>query len=204
MPRFHEQRPLFAPIAEAASRFDDCEEWPSLVVLGERLAPLRFAVDAKKTGRRARKAASLDTLYDARIQNEGVIPTRERSWHDFFNACVWATFPKSKHALSRAQYEIKARVLRTEAHLPNARSREEDRLTMLDEGGVLLLRGEKPIVFGHAIYEHFVSTSVPVRAKALAFEVPRAQLDESLAAALSKGTLAEHEAGSVVLDEVTW
>jgi hypothetical protein len=205
MPRFHEKRPLFAPIAGAASRFDDCEEWPSLFAMNERLAPLRFVIDVKKTGRRARKRAATGPLYDARIQHEGVIPTRERSWHDFFNACVWATFPNAKQALSARQLAFKEAALAKHSRLPNARSRDEDRLTMLDEGGVLLVRDEKPIVFGHAIYEHFVSTSDPVRAKALDFgDIPMASLDAALAERLEAGTLSECEAGSVVLDEVTW
>ena len=66
--------------------------------------------------------------------------------------------------------------------LPTARSKEQDAIAMLDEGGVVVLRAragggadenaEAIVVFGHAIYEGLVCGGPPVvRAAAYVVEV---------------------------------
>jgi hypothetical protein len=138
-PRFFDESALFAPIREVAERFARDEAFPSPErideVLGD-VAPVRF-VRALQTDKEP---------YDARIVHEGVVRTRDGSWHDFLNALVWATFPLAKTALHRRQHEIV---------VPGARRRtpEGDALAMLDEGGVFL---PKRLVFGHAIHESLV------------------------------------------------
>ena len=89
-----------------------------------------------------------------------MVPSRERSWHDFANALVWGTFPRAKAALHRRQAAlVAARIDPGAARLPAHRTREQDGLAMIDEGGVLALAApaaERWLVFGHAIYEGFV------------------------------------------------
>jgi hypothetical protein len=88
------------------------------------------------------------------------VPTRPRSWHDFLNALVWATFPRAKLALHTRQHEeLSARMTPDARTLPSSRSRVHDALALLDEGGVVLLgdgRRRVGIVFGHALYEGLV------------------------------------------------
>jgi hypothetical protein len=78
--------------------------------------------------------------------NDGMVRTRNESWHDFLNALVWATFPLAKTALHRRQHGLV---------VPKAprRTPEGDALAMLDEGGFFL---PNRVVFGHAIYEGLV------------------------------------------------
>lgn len=139
-PRFFERNELFAPIREVAMRFAGDETFPSPERIDEVLtgrAPVRFV-----------RATQADKEpYDARIVNEGVVRTRDGSWHDFLNALVWAAFPLSKTALHLRQHRIV---------VPGAKRRtpEGDALAMLDEGGTFL--GGSPVVFGHAIYESLV------------------------------------------------
>ena len=137
--RFFEASELFAPIREVAARFANEATFPAPDRIDEVLrdrVPIRF-VRASQHDKR---------LYDARIVNDGEVPTRDGSWHDFLNALVWATFPVAKAALHRRQHQI---VVPGAAH----RTPEGDALAMIDEGGVFL---PQKIVFGHAIYEGLV------------------------------------------------
>ncbi len=194
-PRFFEARPHFAPIAEAAARFARFEVFPTADDCTRAVPELgvRF-VAALPVPARRRRTEPIDAgaLYDGQIVLSGVVPTRSGSWHDFFNVLVWASFPRAKEALHRRQYEAHAaRVTSPVLRLPGARTREQDALAMVDEGGLLLLVAEgheaavdeaittasleslvalvqarraAALVFGHALYEHLVSSDADVRA----------------------------------------
>jgi Protein of unknown function (DUF3025) len=195
-PRFLERGPWFWPLAQAAQRFADRDDWPSASdydLLYEELAvtrgapALRFAANVRKEEKRgADGRVALHALYDGRIAR-GEVPTRERDWHDFFNALCFATFPFAKLALHARQFAaLAARVSPNATRLPNARTPEQDALTLFDEGGVavvveqgavaelaateqgdgtrrqviieaLAAQGRARVVpFGHALYEHMV------------------------------------------------
>lgn len=167
-----------------------------------------------------------EELYDARIDGRGELITRERSYHDLMNALVWAAFPRTKAALARRQHRaLVARTPETFVSLPGARTREQDALTMLDEGGALLVarvgrrghledvlladragvRGGKVfgpegdelaamVVLGHAVYEHLVCSSAPVRVAPFVVDelesdgpIERDAVDEAMASMLAAG-----------------
>ena len=140
--RFFEESTVFSAICEAASLFADHETFPSP-------EEIDLALHARAGVRFVRKEPREKVLYDTRIVSEGVVPTRVGSWHDFLNALVWATFPRAKAALHRRQFELVV------PHAPR-RTKEQDALAMLDEGGVFCLRPDAEVVFGHAIYESIV------------------------------------------------
>jgi hypothetical protein len=165
-PRFHEKHELFWPIARAAAPFARDTDWPGVDTYGRAFSPLgrapvRFEL-AAPAGRRRGKSLDTTRLYDARITRDGSVPTRERSWHDFLNALVWATFPRAKHALHERQHRVlQARIPAGARTLPARRSREHDALALIDEGGVVLIEGaggraSSMVLFGHAIYEGLV------------------------------------------------
>ncbi len=176
------------PIRALAARFAAFPEWPSIDGLNHTLADVlagtaRFVPCPPR--RRHRRSAPVEAsdLYDGRIALDGEVPTRLRSWHDFFNALVWAAWPRAKKRLHERQHEaIAARVAVPAWRLPSTRTPLLDRLAMLDEGGVVLLaepgpaaelaaalaRGDEAavararaegsadlLVFGHALYDHF-------------------------------------------------
>ena len=175
---------------EAARRFEDEPDWPTVdryrSLLGGR-CPVDFRVAEPRGRGRARagrRAARIS--YDASICDALTVPTRARSWHDLFNALVWGTFPRTKSALHRRQHDA-----RSASAEPGRRTREQDALALLDEGGVALLcedscwpaasaavedRGPERIaplsstarvlgvVYGHAIYEHLGCGGPTVRA----------------------------------------
>ena len=181
--------PWAATLRPAAQRLRDLVDWPTLDELDARLSPLvnppglrpvRFVASAPRS-RRA-KPRSVASLYDVRIHRDGDVPTRARNAHDLFNALVWATFPQSKRALARRQHDAHVRRLGLDARaLPNARSREQDTLAMIDEGGVL--QGPAgSVLFGHALYEHLLHGHADVRGYPVALE--GGPSDEALAGAL--------------------
>jgi DUF3025 family protein len=187
---------LLGELEAFARAFIDRAGWPTLdeyteLVDAERrtrapeLEPVRFATAAppKRRGR-ARAALDLAQLYDGRIALARQVPCLDASYHDLFNALVWAAFPRSKRALHARQFQALQRRWRPgETRLPNRRTPEQDALTIFDEGGAVLLTGppraavgtdEAParvVLFGHAIMEHVCFLSSPVRAAVLTLPV---------------------------------
>jgi hypothetical protein len=160
-------------------------EWPALATLEavvlEAGATTRAGL-AIRLERQVGKPRRGGPAYEERVDREGRLPTREASWHDFFNALAWAAFPAAKRALSGrlAQALDRSRAAKA-ARRPHARTREQDALALLDEGSVLF--GCAPVaaaaataavavgdgaaltalvesgvacgaIFGHALYEH--------------------------------------------------
>jgi hypothetical protein len=121
---------------------------------------VRFEPALLPPRRRGRAALDTGRLYDARIARDRCVPTRARSWHDFLNALVWATFPRSKLALHERQHRaLVERIEPGSRTLPATRTREHDALALLDEGGVVVLddgRARETVLFGHALYEGLV------------------------------------------------
>lgn len=162
-------------------------DWPAIDALNARRPP----------GVHERFAAQTPALladgrhYEQRIAERGVIATRERNWHDLFNALVWLRHAPLKRALNAQQLTEIARMG------PKERSRVQYALTHFDEAGVIVLLRDEPLlalwdahdwhglfwrersawadgrarlmVFGHALFEHaltpdrlLVGKAVPV------------------------------------------
>jgi hypothetical protein len=179
-PSFFRKSPLFWPIAGAAAKLERFAEWPRPEDLSALFAgdpPVRFE-RAPPQPRRAPLPAN--ARYDARIALDRTVATRPGSWHDLLNALVWTAFPRAKLALHTRQHRMIAARLGEDLRLPGARTKEQDAVAMLDEGGVVLLcatarrlelgaamkeragagvgrlveRGDATaVIFGHAIYE---------------------------------------------------
>lgn len=237
-PDFTDRHPAFAPLAPLARRFAHAPDWPSLAEWNHRLADLGLTtgsgaslafVPQPPRGRRPPRGRE---RYECQVFDRGEVPSRVRTWHDFFNMLCWAAFPRAKAALNRRQRAALARLgLDAAARLPNARSREQDALAMLDEGGCAvvstaplddaLATGDadrvaravadgvaRVVVFGHAVYEHLVSSEAVVRALPLAVpaaSLPRsppalaAHVDECLAEGLASPTFLAEPPRAVAL-----
>ena len=71
--------------------------------------------------------------YESHIYATGGVPTR-LNLHDFFNACIWLTFPKTKAVLNRRQAEqINA------LGVTHERGMARDALTLFDENAAILV-----------------------------------------------------------------
>jgi hypothetical protein len=194
-PRIYDESPWYAPIASYLRRFDELGRFPSPDELSALYAEhttevdlpgLRFvAAPRTKPKRPRRQPIDPGALYEGRVIVHGEVPTRLDDWHDLFNALAFVRFPRAKRALHARQYRIlSSRLTPGCTRLPNARTREQDALSLFDEGGICVaappelapaldaadddtLRAElvhdniRVVPFGHALYEHMVA-SLPV------------------------------------------
>lgn len=129
-PPFHHLTPWSGQIAGP--------DWPTLPTLDHLAAqaglvnaagqPVRFQPQTQRYGQRD---------YESGILASGIVPTRERNWHDLLNALTWLAFPATKATLNAAQ----CAALGTEAG--GARGARSDAATLFDESG-LVLAGPDP------------------------------------------------------------
>lgn len=150
--------------------------------------------------------------YEATV-DRGRIPTRDRSWHDTFNALAFVHFPRTKAALHRRCLALQQARARTPP-----RSREEDALTLIDETSLVIagspsavaaferaranstlaeldpiVRGEGMLafVFGHALLEHLALQRPRIGAGVLTVALDgtpdRQELDRTLAERIAAG-----------------
>ena len=131
--------------------------------------------------------------YEARIAQLGLIATREKNWHDLFNAMIWLRYPSLKRALNQQQV---ADVVRFG---PRERSRPQCAQTHFDEAGVVVILRDPTLlalwdahdwhglfwrrrdawsngsisaqVFGHALLEHALTPGKLLVGKALVVKV---------------------------------
>jgi len=191
---FLSRSPLLRELNDFARPLIDRPGWPTLdeytaFADAERrsrapeLEPVCFAPATVGRRRRRRVARELGQLYDGRIALARQVPCLDASYHDLFNALVWAAFPRSKRALHARQFRaLERRWQPGETRLPN-RTPEQDALTIFDEGGAVvvgrLAAGEtraegsafRAVLFGHGVMEHMCFKASPVRAAALALDV---------------------------------
>jgi hypothetical protein len=208
--RFVAKSPLFWALARPASclaAYDDFPAPSELDRVFEGVPPVRF-VDATPQPRRHRRGPlDVRSMYDGTITLDKRVPTRRRSWHDLMNALVWGAFPRAKYALHTRQHRaLSERVARGARALPPARTREQDALALVDEGGVVVLASDpastrcalrrdpevlremlasgaaEAVIFGHAIYESLVFGVAPARVAALALPSEPRGNDLALAA----------------------
>jgi hypothetical protein len=132
----------------------------------------------------------------------GKVLTRNRNWHDLFNALVWITFPKAKAAINRHHYR---EMLRREGG--EARGAVRDALTLFDESGVIVaasdaglaelltgfqwkelfwnrredvVRGMRFHLFGHALYEKALAPYKGVTGKSVIVDVSAREFERPL------------------------
>ena len=157
-------------------------------------------------------------IYECRIWERGEVETRPENWHDFFNALVWLSFPRTKIAISAAH-------VRAMQAPGETRGTTRDALTHFDECGIVVLssrpellellrafrwkelfverraevvRSMRFVIFGHATYEQMLRPFRGLTAKALLFEVSEAWLemgDSEQLAAVDKLLAAELTSG---------
>jgi hypothetical protein len=108
------------------------EDWPDLAALNTLAArqdlrnslglPLRFTAQTARCGQHD---------YEIGIHTSGQVPSRERNWHDLFNALTWLAFPATKAALNAVHH----------AALPQGANRTaaSDAATLFDESGLVLV-----------------------------------------------------------------
>ncbi|WP_100642002.1 DUF3025 domain-containing protein [Alteromonas facilis] len=151
------------------------------------------------------KFANDTRYYEEIIAQDGVIPTREGSWHDFFNGLIWLQFPSTKKALNAWHMED------IQSSGVHPRTPRRNRLTHFDECGLILVSKEsdpegvisdlklhdwhsalyekrglweeriRPVIFGHANLEMLLSPYPQLTAKWCQVTQPTLTLKPSFA-----------------------
>ena len=133
-----------------------------------------------------------ERYYEQIIFDTGLVPTRQKNWHDLFGGFIWCLFPKTKSLLN------KRHVQEINLHGTKQRSKHRNALTLFDECGVILavtddiwpsrlrnhqwqeafvdLRGEwgksiSPFMFGHANYEMLTKPYIGLTGKWLGLDM---------------------------------
>jgi hypothetical protein len=158
------------------------------------LEPLRF-VEVRPRPRRAKRGVvELAELYDARITCSSEVPCLSQSYHDLFNALMFKAFPRAKRALHARQYRALTGWAESGTErLPGRRTREQDALTLFDEGGSVVVcptqleaafeagavlplaeagASAKLVLFGHAVCEHLSEGQTGLRSSARVLFLP--------------------------------
>lgn len=147
---------LFKPWSEWILRYRDAfpqlEDLNGILSVG-RVAPVisggGFSVKCVKQQRIAR--SQRDQLgwradYQLRIFLSGEVPTRPNNWHDFFNAWTWLHLPKTKAAINFRHFQCAEETLSFPwRRVGGNRNREQDFLTLFDEGGMLVVTEDDDI-----------------------------------------------------------
>lgn len=186
----------------------------------ERAPEVRRALDALAEPLRIRNALGLPirfaapdaagaSPYEAHIHATGEVPTRDNR-HDFFNALVWLTFPRTKARLNALQANAIAA-----AGIGAQRGPLRDAATLIDENAVLLVTQRadvvdalkrhdwralfvehraawgaevRAVVFGHALMEKLTAPYKAITGHALpvplAADASLAQIDALVAGSL--------------------
>ena len=169
------EHPVFFGLSRELPQLLSLTAWPDLVFFN-RLAlernlrlpdgrPISFVHQPKKPSRwRRRKEAKVKTRYEDLVLEQAIIPSRMSSWHDFFNNISWLVFPQAKLALVERLAAANSNRTAYDIERAQFRSREGDRLAMLDEGGLLKFTdgSARFLIFGHALQESFVGEKLDV------------------------------------------
>lgn len=134
--------PMFAALRPVIERLPR-DRWPSHEELTQAAAgtftsrgkPLRFVTPRPRDERERR-------YYELRIADDGEVDTRERNWHDLFNALVWIAYPGAKAAINAQHAALLEERGESEA---KRRGPERDALTLFDEGGVAVLSSDERV-----------------------------------------------------------
>lgn len=193
--------PMFAALSPLIERLPEdhfptlaelnrlCEEREVVSGGGE---PVEFVPQEAKTGE----------PYEKRVFAYGKVLTRDRNWHDMFNALVWITFPRTKAEINRHHYrEMQSR------EGGEARGPVRDALTLFDESGVIVASSDAGLaelltgfqwkelfwtrredvagamrfhLFGHALYEKALAPYKGITGKSVIVDVSARELERPL------------------------
>ena len=178
--------PLYAALWPALAKFRDFEQLPHLSELNTELSIDGITFVAQES-----KSNHFSDGYEPRIYLHGEVQTRERSWHDFFNALVWQQFPQSKKLINQLQYSLQKQRYPEKQRLP-----AENMLTLFDENGAIVIAQNPELlelikqhrwhelfwqrrdevrqqlqvyIFGHGLYEKAINPYLGLTAQALLF-----------------------------------
>lgn len=132
--------PWFAPVApllDALGPLARAGDWPACLVRLDQIAADRAIVNAQGMPVRFIEASLARPVpYETHVWRHGEVPTRtgEGAWHDFFNALMWLSLPRTKGRLNALQAAAIAR-----EGVGARRGPLRDAATLFDENAALVI-----------------------------------------------------------------
>ena len=198
--------PLYAPLRQVIQRlvrveFPNLADWNSLLLSHYPGITVKSGLPLHFVGQEQGKLG-FESQYEPRCYLSGEVQTREKNWHDLFNAMVWLSFPKSKAAINSRHYDALqgAAKLAVQDKGASQRGKVRDMATLLDESGVIVACAEEELaellcnfkwkelfwqrraqlkagmdfyVFGHGIYEKALDPYIGMTGQGLVIMVER-------------------------------
>lgn len=133
-------------------------QWPSPEQYDElaRQVPQAKDVQLPRFVTESRLAVQQSGGYEQHVAGWRAVPTRPRSWHDFFNMVVWAHFPKLRWALNSLHVDPDV----GPKDPRNGRAPAQNLAATFDEAGMLVVSESRPILeelqalrFKHVFWE---------------------------------------------------
>lgn len=187
----------FAPLFPISQNFFCHSNWPTLESYNHLASLKKITSKSKKSIvfiEQMTKSQNFSDQYEPRIYIKGEIQTRKSNWHDFFNAMVWLTFPKTKAVLNELQYVgLKERLGKSKIRTPL-----ENVLTLFDENGAIVVSSSPELlellkkfqwqelfwnrreavisqmrffILGHSLYEKLLNPYLGITASSITFLV---------------------------------
>lgn len=200
-------QPWLLPFREIAAPIVQAGDWRHAIneaaqerdLRNHRGLPMRFVPQSELPA---------GTAYETFISETACIPTRD-NLHDFFNALIWLSYPKTKARLNALQAEAI-----TQAGTTQVRGKLRDAITVFDENAAIFIADEAQLVealrnhawqtlflekrsafgqsyhvclFGHALLEKLVHPYKAITAHA--YPLVLAKIEEGQASPASTATL---------------
>ncbi len=106
------------------------------------LVPIGAGVDLPRFVAQDREALRRAGGYEQHVAQYRAVPTRERSWHDFFNMAVWAHFPRVRWALNSIHVDQTLGPIDRR----NGRAPEQNVASQLDESGIIVASSSRELL----------------------------------------------------------
>lgn len=164
--------PIIQQLYSVTDYFSDYSSWPT--ISDYRDIFIQHNVNITPVSQ-SNTITQFEDLYEPRVYLKKELQTRTQNWHDFFNAMIWLSFPRTKGMLNQLHYH-------QAVNRPKGSNRTalENRITQFDECGAILISNNETllqliknhqwedlfiknkelltenfrcVVFGHAIFE---------------------------------------------------
>lgn len=208
-PNFMELSPMFEPFLHLRNFFTNRRCWPEHIDLNHLNLQQNQQI-MTQSGKRVCFIPQiigkqrLEQKYESNIYLTGQVQTRDKNWHDLFNALVWQIFPCAKSALNHLHYQTQ---LFESSNRIKYRSALRDAATLFDESGVIVVSSQETLiqllknfewkqlfwrerdavlssmrffVFGHGLYEKALNPYTGMTGKGIIFKVDEAFFDQTL------------------------
>lgn len=208
-PNFMEFSPMFEPFLHLRNFFTNRRCWPEHIDLNHLNLQQNQQI-MTQSGKRVCFIPQiigkqrLEQKYESNIYLTGQVQTRDKNWHDLFNALVWQIFPRAKSALNHLHYQAQ---LFESSNRIKYRSALRDAATLFDESGVVVVSSQETLirllknfewkqlfwrerdavlssmrffVFGHGLYEKALNPYTGMTGKGIIFKVDEAFFDQTL------------------------